>query len=283
MWRMSMVMRVSPATAVTTPGQHCATPDRRDAVVALADLGDLEREPRRGAEAVAPHLHRHRAGVRGLTAEDQSLALDALGAGDRADAATHRLEDRALLDVHLDVRLHVGHARAGAVEVVDVDAVLGEHLGQLVALLVGQPAQHLDVERADTGRRAEQAAAEPSALLVGPVDQRDGDRRRAFGGERRSSSRPDITPSAPSSQPPFGTLSRWLPTTSMSSRSPRSTAHRLPASSSSTSTGKRGQRLAQHRPRLQPVGRPRKPAAALGAAGVIGQGAQVGDDSFGDA
>ena len=26
MWRMSMVMRVSPGTAVTTPGQHWANP-----------------------------------------------------------------------------------------------------------------------------------------------------------------------------------------------------------------------------------------------------------------
>ena len=38
------------------------------------------------------------------------------------------LEHRALLDVHLDVGLGVGHAGAGGVEVLDVDAVLGEHL-----------------------------------------------------------------------------------------------------------------------------------------------------------
>ena len=184
MWRMSMVMLVSPAAAVTTPGQHCAcptvvTPSWRSPISAIA-----EREACRRPEAVAAHGHRHRAGVAGLPGEDHPLALDALRAGDRADAEALVLEHRALLDVHLDVGLDVGHAGAGAVEVLDVDAVLAEHVGQRVALLVGQPAQHVDVERADRRRRAEQAAAEAGALLVGPVDEGDGHRRRALGGER---------------------------------------------------------------------------------------------------
>jgi hypothetical protein len=82
------------------------------------------------------------------------------------------------------VGLHVGHPGAGAVEPVDVDPVLSEDLGQAVALFVAEAAEHLEIERAHTGGRAEQAAAEPGALLVGPVDQGDGDRRRALGGER---------------------------------------------------------------------------------------------------
>ena len=121
--------------------------------------------------------------MRGLAAEDQSLSFDALRAGDGADATAHRLEDRALLDVHLHVCLDVGHSRAGAVEVLDVDAVRRQDLGQLVALLVGQAAQHVDVERADTGRRAEEAATEPRTLLVRPVDEGDGDRWSALGRE----------------------------------------------------------------------------------------------------
>ena len=167
---MSIVMRVSPADRGDHARPALRLPDGGDAVVALADLGDGEREAGRGAEAVAAHLHRHRAGVRGLAAEDQALALDALRAGDGGDAEALLLEDRALLDVHLDVGLHVGHPGAGAVEVLDVDAVLGEDLGQLGALLVGEAAEHVDVERAHARRRAEQAAAEARTLLVGPVD-----------------------------------------------------------------------------------------------------------------
>ncbi len=87
-------------------------------------------------------------------------------------------------------------------------------------------------------------AAEPNRLRLNraPSSSAQSTKATVIGGvpsaaSERSNSNPDITPNAPSSQPPFGTLSRWLPTTNMSSRSPRSTAHRFPASSSSTSTG----------------------------------------------
>ena len=56
--------------------------------------------------------------------------------------------------------------------------------GRALPSLVGQPAQDVDVERAHRRRAAEQAAAEAGALLVGPVDEGDGDRRGAVGGER---------------------------------------------------------------------------------------------------
>ena len=137
--------------------------DRGHAVVTLADFGDLECESRRGTEAVAAHLHRHGAGVRGLATEDQPLALDALGAGDGADPAAHGLQDRALLDVHLDVGLDVSHPRPRPVEVLDVDAVSGEHVGQLVALLVVNT-QYVDGGRADAGRRSRTGCDEPRPL-----------------------------------------------------------------------------------------------------------------------
>ena len=88
------------------------------------------------------------------------------------------------------------------------------------------------------------AAALPNRLRLNraPSSSAQSTRATVTGGtpsaaSERSSSSPAITPSAPSSQPPFGTLSRWLPTTSMSSLAPGSTAHRLPAASVSTSTG----------------------------------------------
>ena len=168
--------------------------DRGDAVVAFTDFGDGERESCCGPEAVASHLHRHGARMGGLALEDQALALDALRAGDGADAQPLGLEDGALLDVHLHVGLHVRHSRASTVEAFDVDAVLGEHIGQLGALFVGEAAQYVDVERADRGGRAEQAAAEAGAFLVGPVDQRDGDGWRALSSERAEQFEPGHHP-----------------------------------------------------------------------------------------
>ena len=58
--------------------------------------------------------------------------------------------------------------------------------GSLLPSLSVRPAQDVDVERADARRRSEQAAAEAGALLVGPVDEGDRDRRRALGGQRRA-------------------------------------------------------------------------------------------------
>jgi hypothetical protein len=158
--------------------------DGRDAVVGDPDVGDGEREAGRGAEAVTAHRHRHGAGVRGLAAEDQPLPLDALRAGDRADAEAAVLEHRSLLDVHLDIGLGVGHAGARRVEVLDVDPVRGEHGRELVAVAIGQRAQHAEVERPHRRRAPEEAAPEPGPLLVGPVDERHRHRRDAVGGQR---------------------------------------------------------------------------------------------------
>jgi hypothetical protein len=112
--------------------------------------------------------------------------------------------------------------------------VLGEDVADRRAVRV---LQALDRTRIQGGRRraAEQAAAEASALLVGEVDQGDGVARRSAAAAR-STSRAAMTPWAPSSQPPFGTDSTCEPTASAPSRSPRSVAQRLPASSSSTAT-----------------------------------------------
>ena len=276
-----MARRVSPATAVTTPGQHWATPTvvtpswRR----AISAISSAKRG--RGTEAVSPHLHRHRPGMCGLTAEDQPLALDALGACHRADATTHRLEDRSLLDVHLDIRLDVGHPCACAVEVLDVDAVRGEDLGQLVALLVGQSSQDIDVERADTRRRAEQAAAEPCTLLVRPVDQRHGDRRYTFGGERpqqlQAGHHTECTVEPSTFRNAVEVAADHQHVVALAAQH----GPQVPRLVLVDLDRQCGQRLAQHRPRLQPIGCPRQPATALRTSGVLGQGAQVGNDSFG--
>ena len=56
--------------------------------------------------------------------------------------------------------------------------------GQRAAVAVGEAAQHVEVEGAHRRRAAEQAAAEPGAFLVGPVDERHRHRRDAVGGQR---------------------------------------------------------------------------------------------------
>ena len=53
----------------------------------------------------------------------------------------------------------------------------------------------------------------------------------------RSTSAPASTPRQPSSHPPFGTESRWLPSTIRSGRAPGSVTHRFPAGSVLVSTG----------------------------------------------
>jgi hypothetical protein len=90
-----------------------------------------------------------------------------------------RLEHRPLLDVQLEVG-------AGALELpprllrpVEVDAVLAQRVLPADPVGVGALADLLDVvHRAAARRGAEQRAAEARPLLVGPVDEPHGDRRR---------------------------------------------------------------------------------------------------------
>ena len=182
--------------------------------------------------------------------------------------------------MHFDVGLDIGHSGACAVEVFDVDAVGGEHVGKLVALLVGQAAQHVDVERADTRRRAEQAAAEPGTLLVGPVDQGDRDRRSTVRGDGSKQLQPGHH--AERAVEP-ATLRHAVEVAADHQRVAALAAQHGPQVSGLVLVdldGQRGQRLAQHRPSFEPFGCPRQPATALGPSGAVGQGAEVGDDPF---
>ena len=148
------------------------------------DLAQLERELRRAGERVAALVHRRRAGVRGLARPRDAPALDAVGAEHGAEGNAHRLEHRPLLDVELEVgrgRLELRPRLEGPVE---VDAVRSERVGERDPVPVGQLAQLVLVaHRAARRRGAEERAAEARALLVGPVDEPDRDRRRALLGD----------------------------------------------------------------------------------------------------
>ena len=130
-------------------------------------------------------------------------------------------------------------------------------------------------------------AAEPNRLRLNlaPSSSAQSTRATVIGGVpsaamARSNSNPAITPSAPSSHPPFGTLSRWLPTTNVSRPLAAQNRPQVSGFVLVDLDRQRRQRFTQHRPCCEPLGCPRQTATALGPPGVIGQGAEVGDDPF---
>ena len=102
-----------------------------------------------------------------------------------AERQVHALEHRPLLDVQLEVG---GRALAAG----ERDSSMRSRSTPWAASASGsavpsrsrQPAHAVRVERAGAGARAEQAAAEARALLVGPVHELHGQRRRGLVGER---------------------------------------------------------------------------------------------------
>ena len=112
----------------------------------------------------------------GLAGEGDRVALDAEAADHGRGGLARLLQARALLDVQLEVGGDVG--QLGLAHRVEVDVVLLQRVRERDALVVLEVADRVGVERARGGGRAEQAAAEARALLVGPVDQLQRDRRR---------------------------------------------------------------------------------------------------------
>ena len=110
--------------------------------------------------------------------------------------------------------------------------MLRESVGQRDAVAVGElPKLVLVGHRARGRARAEEAAAEARAFLVGPVHEPDRDGRLPSSAIRRSTSTPATTLRQPSSQPPFGTESMWPPMRTARSDSPGSVNHWFPAAS----------------------------------------------------
>ena len=69
-----------------------------DLVDELGDAGEAE-------AGVLPHRHRRRAGMRVLAGQRHLQPPEALPVGDDADVLPLGLEDRALLDMELEIRL----------------------------------------------------------------------------------------------------------------------------------------------------------------------------------
>jgi hypothetical protein len=122
--------------------------------------------------------------VRGLAAPDDPVPLDAERAEDDTERQLQRLEHRSLLDVQLEVGGCVRELRPRIERGVEVDAESPDRLGQRRAVGVLQRTQVVLVgHRAGSGRGAEEGAAEAGALLVGPGDEPDGQRRLALLGD----------------------------------------------------------------------------------------------------
>ena len=112
-------------------------------------------------------------------------------------------------------------------------------------------------------RRAEQAAAEARALFVGPVDEREVTGGVARAASARSTSSPPATPSAPSSQPPFGHRVEVAAEPTMPSALARgASAQSCPASSRRRVSGSSSRRSRNHVARLAPDRSPRDPLGA---------------------
>src|SRR5262245_50772586 len=148
------------------------------------DLADLERKLRSRRKRVASLVHRRRARVRGLAAEGDLVAFDAEGAEDDSEREVHGLEHGPLLDVELEIGGRALELTPRFDGTVQVDAVPGERIGEGVAVRVPAGTELVLVgHRAGSGARAEKAAPEARSLLVRPVDEADGHRRRSLLGD----------------------------------------------------------------------------------------------------
>ena len=242
----------------------------RPRVVARAALAEGEHDARRGDERVPPGVHRRRAGVRGPAPVNGRVALDPDGADAPRRPTGRPLEHRALLDVQLEVgerRRAAARALAGAVE---VDAVRGQRVGQATPSrsVTSRTPRGSSVPAQGPSRAA---AAEARPLLVGPVDERDRDGgggrsrraraaprgRRARRARRRASRRRARSRGGCRDTTASGVAPR---------ASPRCCRPR-PCRRCTGRSARRSRATRAPRPRVGP-------RDALGAAVVLGQGAQ---------
>ena len=113
-----------------------------------------------------------------LPVPGDSVTLDAERAEDDAEGKPERLEDGPLLDVQLEIG-GCGFELGPSVERrIEIDTVRRERVGQRDAVAVDElPKLVLVGHRSRCCARAEEAAAEACAFLVGPVHEPDRDRR----------------------------------------------------------------------------------------------------------
>ena len=111
--------------------------------------------------------------MRRLADESNHMPLHAEGAEHDAGGFVHRLEDRPLLDVELEIgaridrlqlRVRVGHP-------IEDHAVLLQRVDQRRPVAILQRAHLVDLEAPCSGRRSEQASTKARPFFVRPVDE----------------------------------------------------------------------------------------------------------------
>src|SRR5215208_4630704 len=99
-----------------------------------------------------------------LAHKADGVTLDAEGAEHHAERQLHPLQDGTLLDVQLEVGGGVLELTPRLVDPVEVDAVLGEGVGQGYAVAVLEVAHVVGFQGARGGAGAEEAAPEAGAV-----------------------------------------------------------------------------------------------------------------------
>ena len=120
----------------------------------------------------------------GLAAERDLVPLDAERPEHDAEREVERFEHGPLLDVQLEIGDGAFELAARVERRVELDPVLAQCVRKRDPVCVLPCAQLFLVGHRAGGRgRAEERAPEPGSLLVGPVDEPHGDRRRSFLGD----------------------------------------------------------------------------------------------------
>ena len=96
---------------------------------------------------------------------------------ERGKADARRFEQRSLLDVQLGARYELAANIASRQCRLQIDAVRAYDIDKAGTGVVLQLSDFVDLERSRNSSGAEEAAAEPCALLVGPVDDAHPDRQ----------------------------------------------------------------------------------------------------------
>ncbi len=159
--------------------------------------------------------------MRLLPAEGNGVAFYPLGAGDYRERQPACSSTGALFDVEFEISRDITLFNCRIADAGHIDPAASQRGFERDTVAVGADPVSLNSVGSGKGRRSEEAAAEARSFLVGPVDQPHGEGRFAcpvfrtivFRDGTQTSS-PASSPRQPSSQPPFGTESRWLPSTS---------------------------------------------------------------------
>ena len=151
---------------------------RHHAVLRAADPLRRQHHFRAAGERVAPHGHRHGAGVARFAGDDDAPAALPDDAGDHAERLVFGFQPRPLLDMHLDIAERFAAFVRRLRNVGGVLAVGLERVGKGHAIAVGER-ERLGLEHAGASRRRRQRRGKARAFLVAEGQHVDRQRRLA--------------------------------------------------------------------------------------------------------